>query len=1104
MSHPASWIVDRQCSEADYEAVQSHPALIGVFPREQKVFRLFVSSTFQDYAGERNYFAQHVWPGVRAFCERFGWSFMNVDMRWGIRDESTDDHRTVQICLEEIARAQAVSPGFNFLLLLGNRCGWRPLPPLLPARLHPLLSALLQEPQRALLTHWYMLDENNLPPVYKLRPLTATTRQQFWSQDSPTLTAALRAGARRLYDEERITYEELALFNASVTEQEILKGVFGPEEHRPLVFVRDIEGFDPSTAQGKPGVGAFFDLGPDGKLDEEAAALVAELKRRVEKKVPTTRLHHVQAQWQADLGTIGSEHLPKQAQMLKEALLEEAGRQMSNYHEQSEYEIYEERQVRVAQSLGRPAWGDWNERQAAHIRTGLVFGEGQGGRLFVLPEGQLAARGLAWLALEAGMVGLARAADWQAGPAVPVLAHFIPAGSAREYGGMAKGSSAHVWGVPLARQLMALVWEELWAQPGAAGGDWEKMEGRLLELRRDRNRTRDVLQEVFTQLAELKKPVAVILCGANHCDLSLFPWPLPSVLNLIVTLPLPLASPPYEPDEGKSSPITTLPICPLTLTHLTGFLHTKLRSIGRAVTAEQLAGLVSLLNSSGILSTEEQQAAPAMDALVHHAEIAVLQAAEWTSQDGTAPLSQVGDSIEQSLQSAIVRLERYHGRYLVADMLCLLFLAQSTGLPEASLQHALSMDQQLLQSISQYHTASSLPSSVFTRLLSDLAPFLDKSWDHGHEFLRLKQKDLRALVQARYLAGPHPATTATATAKAAPETTAAPSAATTTADPAPPASTAGDGKSEGSGGKEEKAAAYSVLLHQILARVLLPLAAAPRELSLLLSPLLGQPPAQQDATTQPTQQQQQQRSLESWDKSSTEMLELLVECLLEAKEWLALQAMLVDLRYLARRFYPEAIHRDYLRVCRAARAQGTLLEHCELMGRYLMGDAQGYVHEMQPWEPLPDWYPQLESIAPFRHRGSNVIHYVVFPNNPQAAPKIFHPDQGYTRMGWHFFDEPFIFFTTSPMPHSGTSLWTRSGMDRRSYPRHLMAPPAAKPTGPPGRPGQQAQRPPHVAAQLAVQTMEAPHPLELRVFKPFPGPKGFQSNFRGWTRQLEG
>jgi hypothetical protein len=37
-----------------------------------------------------------------------------VDMRWGVRDEATDDHMTTELCMKEIDNCQRLSNGPNF------------------------------------------------------------------------------------------------------------------------------------------------------------------------------------------------------------------------------------------------------------------------------------------------------------------------------------------------------------------------------------------------------------------------------------------------------------------------------------------------------------------------------------------------------------------------------------------------------------------------------------------------------------------------------------------------------------------------------------------------------------------------------------------------------------------------------------------------------------------------------------------------------------------------------------------------------------------------------------------------------------------------------
>lgn len=50
----------------------------------------------------------------------------------GGRDEAALDQQTMRIYLEEIARCQRVTPRPNYIVLLGDRYGWRPLPFAIP------------------------------------------------------------------------------------------------------------------------------------------------------------------------------------------------------------------------------------------------------------------------------------------------------------------------------------------------------------------------------------------------------------------------------------------------------------------------------------------------------------------------------------------------------------------------------------------------------------------------------------------------------------------------------------------------------------------------------------------------------------------------------------------------------------------------------------------------------------------------------------------------------------------------------------------------------------------------------------------------------------
>ena len=155
--------------------------------RHVPIIRLFVSSTFSDLKQERDALQTGVFRKLEILCREYGFQFEAIDLRWGISEETGLNHRVMRICLEELTRSQQVSPQPNFLILLGNRYGWRPLPEAISSTEYGLLAAaataLAADKQariagvhgktaKQVLDDWYRLDENALvPPTVPLQPI---------------------------------------------------------------------------------------------------------------------------------------------------------------------------------------------------------------------------------------------------------------------------------------------------------------------------------------------------------------------------------------------------------------------------------------------------------------------------------------------------------------------------------------------------------------------------------------------------------------------------------------------------------------------------------------------------------------------------------------------------------------------------------------------------------------------------------------------------------------------------------------------------------------------------------------------------------------------
>jgi NACHT domain- and WD repeat-containing protein len=187
-----------------------------------QTFRVFVSSTFVDLVEERNGLQQHVFPRLRELCERLGARFSPVDLRWGVSPEAEHDHRTMSICIDEIQRCQQTTPRPNFIVVLGDRYGWRPLPAEIDVSDFEELRAT--DPTAKQLSRldglYSAIDANAVPPVYCLSPGIGAARVAGSDVEREVLHA-LAAGAAAL----GWPLARRAKYGGSATEQEIIWGL---------------------------------------------------------------------------------------------------------------------------------------------------------------------------------------------------------------------------------------------------------------------------------------------------------------------------------------------------------------------------------------------------------------------------------------------------------------------------------------------------------------------------------------------------------------------------------------------------------------------------------------------------------------------------------------------------------------------------------------------------------------------------------------------------------------------------------------------------------------------------------------------------------------
>lgn len=262
-----------------------------------RTFRIFVSSTFEDMEEERNALQRNVFPRLKALCAERGRRFQAIDLRWGVSEEAGRDQKTMSICLEELRRCQRVTPRPNFIVLLGDRYGWRPLPEAIgEAEFNDLLEKVADDHDKELLLQHYELDLNAIPHiqegdehhVYFLKPRVldipdgSTPEEEEeakelesgeWKKIESRLSAVLRDASCEL----DLDPDQRLKYLASATEQEIEEGAFKVEDAREHVFCffRKIDPLSESKTN---------------EVDPEAQERLQELKDRLRDRLPKEHL----------------------------------------------------------------------------------------------------------------------------------------------------------------------------------------------------------------------------------------------------------------------------------------------------------------------------------------------------------------------------------------------------------------------------------------------------------------------------------------------------------------------------------------------------------------------------------------------------------------------------------------------------------------------------------------------------------------------------------------------------------------------------------------------------------------------------------------------
>ncbi|XP_078617849.1 telomerase protein component 1-like [Branchiostoma floridae x Branchiostoma japonicum] len=682
---------------------------------------VFISSTFTDTKVERNLLMEDVYPFLREYCRLIGCNFNEVDLRWGVRDEATDEHQTVKICLQEILRCRETSIGPFFVGILSHKYGWRPFPPEIPWMTFNKLTEQIQQSNEFaahLLKKWFALDRNALDPVYLLQPISthypgyvtgSKTDGKSWTQEYGAMQVAMRGAARLAGLDE----DDIDKYHNSVTEGEILKALDlgesdGRLQERCFFFSRTIDGFNTSDQNAR----FYTDVCSEGNVDNESLQKLTTLKERVKEKMGDRAMLSYHMTWEPGAGLTAGNNV-RNAQLFCDEfcrqLISSIVKGVVKGHS-AENPLYDELvhhaemcRQRLQTFVGREDYLSKMLEYLAKASPGtpmIVHGMGGSGKTSLLSK------------------AFSLSLEKNDGMGVGRPTHVI------RFTGTSPASSN-------AKKLLQSICSQLslcYNSRKPLPHDYRGLSARFLEL---------------LYKATEQKPLVLFIDSLDQLeggdegdDLTWLPTALPPNVHLVLstltrgeTLGI-LKSMGFGDDSF-------LQVLPLDAAQSKDMVTSRLEKQGRTLTPGQQEKLLT--------SHQKGQLTPL------YVRIASDMAAKWKSY---TPLERcdLAPSTTALIKQFFRQLEKTHGKILVSHTLSYI-TASKSGLSTNELLDVLSCDESVLDDVFQYHMppVRRLPTLLWTRLRNDLGDYLVENGVEGTVVYRWYHRLFAEVAREMYL-----------------------------------------------------------------------------------------------------------------------------------------------------------------------------------------------------------------------------------------------------------------------------------------------------------------------------------------------------------------
>ncbi|XP_070575384.1 NACHT domain- and WD repeat-containing protein 1-like isoform X2 [Ptychodera flava] len=687
---------------------------------KSNTIRIFVSACQADSELERSVLMERVFPKLQRHCSEHGYELQFVDLHWGQRSEDLDDHSLIECCLYELKECKKKSVGPNFMSFLNQKYNCQ-CPPHIPASaFEKLQNSLTEGDDKQLLDEWYRRDDNAIPPVYVLQPVSGQIKkykdtnkdvrlkaEREWSDVQEAIKKILVNGWGK---------EEQDRYMCSVMEMEIENGPLASESSNDgTVWIRrvfrDIESHTNDSS-----IRFYIDTVGENEIDKNMQERLNQLKNRLGSKISEGNLKFEVSWSENGVDPEGiSEHaqyienLCSQSEAMLQPLIDKAICDVQTQQDESPViriheRLYNELQqhTRYCQELCQTFQG----RQELLGKIDAYLGSNSQHPLII--HGPMGCGKTALMAKAA-----ARCCQTLAGSVCVV--RFVGATSETYALGQLLRS--------ICEQIAYLYGDHI--SVGSKG--IERMKKQLLNL---------------LKKAQQKRPLVVMIDGidelklTDHTELEWIPKSLPAHVKMILST----SSDTFPGFSSLKSvlkdPAAFLEVPKLSTKEIHAMCEDMLKSHGRSLSTGQQKALQEATNQCPL---------PLFVQLATHTAL------RWRSYN-ISNETVLDKNIKEQIASLLVNLEKKFGAKTVKNVLSYLTLAKH-GLSDAEMLDLLSCDDALLDEYFVHRRPSirRAPATVWTQIKMELAPFFIEHIVHGRSLRTWSHRAFRDAVSEKYL-----------------------------------------------------------------------------------------------------------------------------------------------------------------------------------------------------------------------------------------------------------------------------------------------------------------------------------------------------------------